>query len=222
MIMMLLPCSRRASKALCIIIGPTSRLHHLLTDFIRHCDISNRPWPLQRALELLRGQGAVLVEGDFLEGHEPWMLDAKVGQPIRAYEILREAARWGWEHGSRRSVVDLVEGFPGAPADKAMLQAALSGDAKQGAVPAWVYREALLIHRPRLQEAFADYFRRHGVECILYPTTPMPTRPVSAEGKVHLNGADVPAYATYVSQPAAATWSCSIARLHFAKDFLQR
>jgi len=160
---------------------------------------------LQAALATLKSHGVELVEGDFLPGHEPWELDQAVGAPIRAFEVLREVSRYGWEHGSNRGVRDLVEQFPGAPADKQMLESQMSGDPAKGAVTAVEYRDALLVHRPRLQQAFADYFMRHSVEAILYPTTALPTREISKEGTVEFKGTQQPAYPSYTRNTAPAS-----------------
>ena len=68
-----------------------------------------------------------------------------------------------------------------------------------GAVSESVYRQAIDFDRPRLKEAYANYFARHRVEAILFPTTPLTARRIADVGEtVELNGEQVPTFATYV------------------------
>ncbi len=42
------------------------------------------------------------------------------------------------------------------------------------------YPDAIAVHRPRLQRAYADYFAAHGVDAILFPTSPVLPAPIDA------------------------------------------
>ena len=73
------------------------------------------------------------------------------------------------------------------------------GDALAGAVPEAAYREALETYRPQLQQAYADYFSKHRVEAVIFPTTPLPARPLQQEmDEVELGGERVPTFPTYI------------------------
>jgi len=178
---------------------------------------------VESALEALRRAGAVLVEVSFLPGQEPWLIDAmvsaaryslrlhrctylrpppppltQVGEPLRGWEILREVSAFVLAHGSRRSVLDVVANFPGAERDRTMLQAAAAGTG----VTYEAYRDALTVHRPRLQAAFDDCFTRNNVVALVYPTAPLPVVPLGQDGTVVLNGRRLPTYPTYTRNTA--------------------
>jgi Asp-tRNA(Asn)/Glu-tRNA(Gln) amidotransferase A subunit family amidase len=42
-----------------------------------------------------------------------------------------------------------------------------------GAIDEAAYREAMTVHRPRLQAIYADYFKEHRVDAVVYPTVPV-------------------------------------------------
>jgi indoleacetamide hydrolase len=50
--------------------------------------------------------------------------------------------------------------------------------AMAGAVTEGAYNTALMINRPRLQAAYADYFSRNGVHAVVFPTSPLTARPI--------------------------------------------
>ena len=64
------------------------------------------------------------------------------------------------------------------------------------------YEEAMQVHRPALQALYANYFREHKVDAIIFPTTILPAVPIDAvngSGTVSINGsAPVDAFATYI------------------------
>jgi mandelamide amidase len=66
------------------------------------------------------------------------------------------------------------------------------------AVTETAYREAIDVHRPRLQSAYRDYFDEHSVHAIAFPTTVLPARPIGQDAEVELNGRRVPTFATYL------------------------
>jgi mandelamide amidase len=73
--------------------------------------------------------------------------------------------------------------------------ASLLGD---GAVPETVYRAALSRHRPALQAALENYFKQHDLAAMIFPTTPMPARPIGEDDTVDVNGERVPTFFTYI------------------------
>lgn len=65
------------------------------------------------------------------------------------------------------------------------------------------YDAAIGILRPRLQKLYADCFSQHDLTAIVFPTTPLPARPINEHGDtgqdtVELNGKRVPTFPTYV------------------------
>jgi mandelamide amidase len=76
---------------------------------------------------------------------------------------------------------------------------ALVGMALSGHVSPADYEVALHSDRPRLQQAYQDYFAQHRVQAILFPTTPLPACPIEGSDEtVVLNGDRVPTFATFI------------------------
>ncbi len=67
----------------------------------------------------------------------------------------------------------------------------------EDAVPRAAY-EAALTTRVRLQAAYADYFRNHRVDAMIFPTAILPARPIGDDLTVELNGEQVPTFPTYI------------------------
>ena len=73
------------------------------------------------------------------------------------------------------------------------------------AVTTEAYREAMDVHRPRLQAAYARYFREHNVAAIALPTTALPARPIGHDREVELNGRLAPTFATFLRNTRVMT-----------------
>jgi len=114
-------------------------------------------------------------------------------KPVVLYEVLRELALYLAKGGNSLSVLDVVNKVAG-PAERGILQSQLG----EKAVPAAAYRQALTVDRPRLQAAYAGYFKRHGLDALVVPTTPLPARPIGQDETVELNGRQVPTFPTYI------------------------
>jgi mandelamide amidase len=82
----------------------------------------------------------------------------------------------------------------GSPDVKGILSSLLG----EGAVPEAAYREALKTHRPALQAAYADYFKKNRVEAMIFPTTPLPAAKIGEDETTKLNGQDVPTFFTFI------------------------
>lgn len=67
-----------------------------------------------------------------------------------------------------------------------------------GAIPESVYREALDVHRPQLQEAYRRAFDDLALDALVFPTTPLPARPIGQDETVELNGRQVSTLFTYI------------------------
>ena len=68
----------------------------------------------------------------------------------------------------------------------------------EGAIPESVYREAIQKHRPALQAAYAEYFKKNRVEAMIFPTTPLPAARIGEDETTKLNGQDVPTFFTFI------------------------
>jgi len=144
----------------------------------------------EEALRLMKSRGAVLVEADIPNIGK---LNEAVSFTVVLYEVLRELAMYLAKGGSSLNVRDLIAKVAG-PAERGILQSQLGIDA----VTAKAYREALTVHRPKLQAAYAAYFKQRGLAALVVPTTPLPARPIGQDETVELGGKQVAAFPTYI------------------------
>ena len=141
-------------------------------------------------LARLKDAGAVLIEADIPDVAR---LDAEAGFPIALYETVVDLNAYLSEHGSTLRYPELVAQCA-SPDVKGLLQS-LHGE---GAIPEAVYRHALDVLRPQLQAAYRDYFQRHDVAAVVFPTTPLPAAPIGDDETVLLNGERVPTFFTFI------------------------
>ena len=145
---------------------------------------------MDSTLDKLRAAGAVLVEAELTGIPE---LNAKVSFPIVLYETSQLLPAYFAEHvpgASEQQIIDSIA----SPDVKQVV-----GDALNGAIPEAGYLDALHTQRPLLQQAYADYFKQQAVEAVIFPTTPLPARPLQQDmTTVELNGEQVPTFPTYI------------------------
>jgi Asp-tRNA(Asn)/Glu-tRNA(Gln) amidotransferase A subunit family amidase len=147
----------------------------------------------EAALERLTEAGAVLVEADLPGIAE---LNERVSFPVVLYEVLRELSAYLYQGGAPLTVRELVRQI-----DSAGVRATLESVLDEDQIPAAVYRDAMVMHRPALQAAYAAYFADHDVSVLLVPTTPLPARPHQEPGDdatVELDGERVDTFFTYI------------------------
>ena len=145
---------------------------------------------LADALARLAAAGVVLVEGDMVDVAA---LDAAAGFPVALYEFVTDLDRYLAGHATGLDFAGVAAQVK-SPAVKKVVDALLGPDA----VPEAVYREALIKHRPALQDAYRRYFAERGVAAMVFPTTPLPAAKVGEDDTVLLNGKAVPTLATYI------------------------
>ena len=72
-------------------------------------------------------------------------------------------------------------------------------DALSGVIDESTYRAAVDDHRLKLQSAYGDYFERHNVAAVIFPTTPLEARPIATSlDSLTLGGEEVPTFPTYI------------------------
>jgi mandelamide amidase len=144
----------------------------------------------EAALRVLSKLGAQLVEADLPNIAE---LNGRVSFPVALFEVMRDLPRYLASSAPGISFDTLVASV--ASPDVAWALQGQRGDQK---VPESVYRAAMDIHRPALQAAYQTYFREHGVAAIVFPTTPLPARPIGQDTAVQLHGKEVSTFLTYI------------------------
>lgn len=144
----------------------------------------------ERELDRLRKSGVVLIEEDV-----PGLgaLNQATGFPVALYETVITLTAYLKENNIGIGLRELFE-RTASPDVHGILTSLL----REQAISEPVYREALGKHRPALQAALADYFRRHDLAGIVFPTTPMAARPIGQDETVEVAGQQVPTFFTYI------------------------
>ncbi len=142
------------------------------------------------ALEALRRAGATLVEIGIPDIAK---LNAAVSFPVALFEVMRALPRYLARSAPGISFRAVVAGV-GSPDVKGALESQLGPKA----VPANVYRAAVGPNRERLRAAYRDYFERNRLDAMVFPTTPLPARPIGQDQTVELNGKQVPTFPTFI------------------------
>ena len=145
---------------------------------------------LADTLAQLAAAGVVLVEGDM---DDVAALDAAAGFPIALYEFVADFNRYLAGHATGLDFAGVAAQVK-SPAVKKVVDGLLGADA----VPEPVYCEALIKHRPALQDAYRRYFREQGVAAMVFPTTPLAAAKIGEDETVVLNGRPAPTLPTYI------------------------
>lgn len=165
--------------------------------FYGHLDSEMAP-VIEAALTALRDAGCVLVEADIPDVEQ---LSIAATAPISFYESLHDLTRYLGESGSSITAKDIVEKIS-SPDVRAIYDTFILGPK---APPREAYLAALENGRPALQAAYRNYFAAHNVSAIVFPTTPLPARPIGQDGEVELNGKKVSTLFTYLRNARPAS-----------------
>lgn len=149
---------------------------------------------IAEALRRLRDRGVVLVEADI---PDLATLNGRVSFPIRAFEAPRDLSLYLAEYGTGLSLSELISAVA-SPEVKGILELLTGPDA----TPLAVYQDVIYTHRPALQAAYEAYFRQVDVAALVFPTTPLPARPIGQDATVELNGELVPTFRIYIHNTA--------------------
>lgn len=145
---------------------------------------------IEAQMNVLSRAGATLVDVSF----DPiWTHNAGFGMPVVLYEVMRELPAFLAEHAPDVSFETLMDGI-GSPD----VAAALKSQLGEGRIGEAAYREAVDVHGPAMQQIYGQVFEDHGLDAIVFPTTPLPARPIGEDETVDLNGEEVPTFRTYV------------------------
>lgn len=144
----------------------------------------------ESAIDRLRAAGVTLVEVDIPDLAA--MLE-KSSFPIALYEVVRELKHYLQEYDVGVSYAQVIESVESP--DVQAVFAALSGEQ---AVSEADYKAALAV-REQLQASYSAYFSEHRLHGMVFPTTPLPARPIEGSAEfVELNGAQAPTFPTYI------------------------
>jgi mandelamide amidase len=145
---------------------------------------------VEELLAKLRSAGVILVEESIADIAR---LDAAVSFVLVNYEARRSLEQYLAQSAPGIAFETVVSKIA-SPEVKPVYEAI----ANPNIVPEPVYREAVDVHRPALQRAFADYFQRHRLDALLVPTCCMTARPIGQDETVELNGRQVPTFMSFI------------------------
>lgn len=145
---------------------------------------------MSEALERFAASGITLIEAD-LEGVGE--LNEAMSFPIVLYETAQLLPKHLIAHNIPLSPAEFVESIT-SPDVKQII-----GDLLANPTTEEAYKEALHVLRPKLQALYKTYFATHQVDAVVFPTTPLPARPIEGSDEtVTLNGEQVPTFFTYI------------------------
>lgn len=142
------------------------------------------------ALDRIARAGVMLVDVDMAPILD---LNAQVGFPIVLYEAVRDLAEYLGTLGRPKDIEELARQV--ASPDVHGILGSILGD---GAISEDSYNAALTVHRPALIRAYRKMFTDNGLDGLIFPTTPLPARPIGEDETVRLNGREVPTFGTYL------------------------
>jgi Asp-tRNA(Asn)/Glu-tRNA(Gln) amidotransferase A subunit family amidase len=144
----------------------------------------------EEALTTLERAGATLTDVSI---PDIAALDEAVSFPVALYEFTVDLARYLADHGIDLSLQDMLAGV-GSPDVKGVFGSQLGDQA----IPEAVYHQAINEARPKLQNAYASCFEANNISALLFPTAPLPARPIGDDETVELNGEQVPTFLTFI------------------------
>jgi len=144
---------------------------------------------MDKVLVKLKNAGVTLIEQDIPDVEE---LSTKSGFTIIFYETGQLLPKYLKDNNiplTMEEVTDKIE----SPDVKQLIHKSTTA-----APPEPVYREALEVLRPQLQQRLIDYFAKYEVDAIIYPTTPLPARLIEGiDETVEINGSKVSTFSIY-------------------------
>lgn len=145
---------------------------------------------VEAQLSVLSAAGAKLVDVDF-DGI--WPHNEAFSFPVVFYEVMRDLPAYLAEHAPEVSFETLIKGI-GSPD----VAGAIGSQLGDEAMPEAAYRAAMDVHRPAMRQMYGKVFEDNGLDAIVFPTTPLPARPIGEDETVTLNGDQYPTFPTYI------------------------
>lgn len=145
---------------------------------------------VEAQLTVLSAAGARLVEVSLAP---IWPHNEAFSFPVVFYEVMRDLPAYLTEHAPGVTFEALVAGI-GSPD----VAGAIGSQLGDGAMSEAAYRAAMDIHRPAMRRIYGQVFEENGLDAIVFPTTPLPARPIGEDETVTLLGAPVPTFPTYI------------------------
>jgi mandelamide amidase len=143
------------------------------------------------ALRRLGGEGVDLVEVEIPELAD---LNAAVGFPVALFETGIDLPLYLDANQTGVTLEELVS-LIASPDVKVIFEQLIIGPE---AIPKSVYLDAIHTFRPQLQAVYQGAFDDFDLDALVFPTTPLPARPIGQDETVELNGRQVSTLLTYI------------------------
>jgi len=140
-------------------------------------------------LQSLSQHGVAFIEADIPDFER---LNAAIGNQIVLYEFMRGMPTYLTESGYALSLNDLI-----LQIESPDVHAILKSQVGVEAVTSTAYLNAMQ-NRKRLQSAYVDYFLKHRLDAIIFPTSVLPARPIGEDETIELNGRQAPTFKTFI------------------------
>ncbi len=144
---------------------------------------------IESTLEMLAASCKALVEVD-LDGVAD--LNEKVSFPVVLYEAKHDMIRYLNDYVPGVSIEEVLARIASPDVQKAYTAVV------SGAISEAVYDNAAQNCRPQLQALFSDCFKRHDLDALVIPATPMTAPPIGDDETVTLNGSQHPTMGTII------------------------
>ncbi len=140
------------------------------------------------ALELLTDLGAEIIEADI---ENLSALNEAVSLPVCLYEAIADMTDYleTTELNFDQLIADM-----GSPDVKGLYQAIRTDPP----VTSDGYLALIKEDRPKLTKAYRNYFKKHNLDAMVFPTTKIPARPIGQDEAVDINGTEVPTFSAYI------------------------
>jgi indoleacetamide hydrolase len=141
-------------------------------------------------LTRLSSAGARLVEVSF---ETVWPHNEAFSFPVVFYEVMRDLPAYLARYAPEVSFDALIENIGSLD-----VAGAIGSQLGEDAMPEAAYRAAMDIHRPAIRKIYGQVFEENKLDAIVFPTTPLPARPIGEDETVTLNGEQAPTFPTYI------------------------
>ncbi|SDR63407.1 mandelamide amidase [Rhizobiales bacterium GAS113] len=143
------------------------------------------------AVKALKQAGAVVIEAGI---ENIAALNGAVSFVVALYEPRADIRAYLRQSNAKVTFEELITKVS-SPDVRATMESMVNPDQS---VPEDIYARAINYHRPELIRTYSSYFAQNTLDAVIFPTTPLPARPIGDDDTVALRGMRVPTFATFI------------------------
>ena len=145
---------------------------------------------IDKQIQILADSGFKLIDVSF---GPIWDQIEAASFPVVFYELMRDLPLYLESHAPDVSFQRLISEIASPDVSEAF-ELQQSGQA----IAEEEYKLAMDTLRPAMRQVYEEQFAKHSLDAIVFPTTPLPARPIGQDKTVYLNGRQVPIFQTYI------------------------